>query len=1232
MKSRKANRLWIVMMIAALVVAYLPVVGSVSADPISTGTVDPLLKAPGAKPSSAGALHLVEHDGQKTLGDQDGNPIQLRGMSTHGLQWFPDIINDNAFAALANDWQANVIRLAMYVGEGGYASNPSVIKQRVINGIDYAIKNDLYVIVDWHVHAPGNPNAAVYGGAMNFFKEISEKYPNSPNIIYELANEPNSNDDGTPGDGVTNDAAGWQAVKSYAEPIIEMLRDSGNDNLVIVGTPNWSQRPDLAADNPIADDNTAYTVHFYTGTHKSSASSADRGNVMSNARYALEHGAAVFSTEWGTSEASGNNGPYLDEADEWLTFLNENNVSWANWSLTNKNETSAAFMPLELGKQNATDLNPGDDQKWELRELTLSGEYVRARIKGIPYEPIDRTLKESYDTVVWNFDDGTTQGFGLNVDSPVQTVTLSNVNNGLQIAGLGSGNDLSASNFWANPRISADASSEHPNVLGAEKLTMDVIASSKTTVAVAAVPQSGAAGWGNPNRAVQVGPDQFVLQEDGKYKAKLTITADDAPNLKAIASHETDNVLTNLILFIGTASGTDTITIDNIAVSGTRAVAEQPVVHAPLGTPTLPSTFEGEEATRQGWNWDGGSGVKTALTIKQANGSGALSWETVYPDVKPTDGWASAPRLVLSGINATRGSNDRLAFDFYLDPVRAGSGAISINLALAPPSLGYWAQAAENVNVPLDKLDTLLQTSDGLYYVPVSFDLTKIADNKVIGPDTLLRDITLVLADAESDFQGRMYIDNIRFDSAPDAPTGLQAAAGNSQAALTWDDAADGLTYSVKRTTTPGASYTTIASNITGTTSYTDSGLTNGLTYYYVVTASSKAGESAPSAEVSVTPYGSSSGPSYVPETAAGNDLLALPAAGDDGIVKVVIEDEARFRANDKALADLSAIEFVSGMVTARIPSAVIQQLQDGLSDSQLAGAEIVLRMDRLSPSEQAELLKQAGEAGAAALTAAGDLVRFSLAIVDADGKESKADVFAEPILLSFHVHAAKEHALTGIYYIGENGTLQYVRGKQEDGVMSGPVSHFSVYGLLNFDKSFQDVADGHWASEAVRMLAAQGIVQGVTADRFAPNKQVTRAEFAVLLARALGLSAGDNLRFGDVDPSEPYAGAVAAVSEAGIVNGRSGSLFAPNAAITREEIAVMVMRAYAYAAKGETAGSGQRFADHDLISDWARDAVDAAHSLGIVQGRGDNRFVPQGTATRAESALLVARLLETLE
>ena len=735
--------------------AYLPAT--------SEATYPNLLASPARKPSVAGALQLVKQSCTLTLADAQGQPIQLRGMSTHGLQWFPEVINAHAFAALTQDWGANVVRLSMYVGEGGYATNPAV-KQKVLQGIEEAIAHDLYVIVDWHVHAPGDPNADVYQGALAFFSEISRKYPNDKHLIYELANEPN------PGNapGISNDAAGWARVKAYAEPIIKMLRAAGNHNIVIVGNPNWSQRPDLAADNPIQDPATMYTVHFYTGTHQPSADDSDRSNVMSNARYALEHGAAVISTEWGTSEASGNNGPFLQAADTWLDFLNRNNISWVNWSLTNKNETSAALTAFQMNQTAATSFDPGPDQIWAPAELTVSGEFVRNRIQGKAYKPFDRT---AFSSTVWDFETGGVQGWALNADSPIKAMTLSSEQGALKLQGLKASQDVSSDNFWANVRLSANDSVARPDANGAAALTLDVIvpAATDTAVAVAAVPQSATHGWTNPARAAQVTAEQFTRQPDGRYKATLTLTLADAPNLKVMAEdpEKPGSTLTNLVLFIG-AKNTDTLWLDNIAVSGHRSTSLAAVQHAPLGKLTLPTTFE--DATRQSWAWDDASGVKTRLTLGDVDSSKALGWDVAYPEVKPTDTWASAPRLVLDLPGQTRGDNNFLLFDFYLNPLagHGNQGALSLNVAFGPPSLGYWAQAQDTVTIPLDQLARLPKTASGLYHVQGKFDLRKLTDNKVLAPDTPLGKLTLIIADVQSNFAGSMFLDNVRF--TPTAP------------------------------------------------------------------------------------------------------------------------------------------------------------------------------------------------------------------------------------------------------------------------------------------------------------------------------------------------------------------------------------------------------------------------------------------------------------------------------
>ncbi|NLW11672.1 MAG: cellulase family glycosylhydrolase [Clostridiaceae bacterium] len=689
-----------------------------------------------------------------TLTDENGQPIQLRGMSTHGLQWFGEIINENAFATLSNDWESNVIRLAMYVGESGYAEDPSV-KDLVYEGIELAFANDMYVIVDWHVHAPGDPNSDVYKGAYDFFDELSAHYQDHPKahqIIWELCNEPSPNNAG--GEGITNDAAGWQAVKSYAEPIVDMLRERG-DNIIIVGTPNWSQRADLAADNPIAADNIMYAIHFYSGTHESSSENTDRNNVMSNARYALDNGAAIFVTEWGTSEANGNNGPYLEDADTWLSFLNENNISWCNWSLTNKNETSGSFIPYIMGVSEATLLDPGDDQVWAPEEISLSGEYVRARIKGIAYEPMSRG-GDAYEEIIWNFDDAATQGFEINRDSPVKDVEVSYVDGMMRLSSMTKSTNITEDNYWSNVRISSEQYNPGFDIFGADKISMKLLVEEPTSVSIACVPQSDKNGWANPSKALIAGPSDFTETDNGLFMAEISMGADFAKNLEAIATDPEGSILSNMVIFVGSENGGD-VYIDDITFSSAGSAAAEELEHAEIGMAALPSDFD--DNTRQGWDWSVDSGTKVSLLIEEANGSPALSFNFAYPEVKPTDNWASAPRLDLWLEGLQQGENDYLIFDLYLQPEQASKGAIAISGAFQPPESGYWAQVPDSFNIELAELDDMEKTADGLYHFLVKMDLNTIEG---IGADTDLRNILLIFADIETDFSGKMFVDNVQ--------------------------------------------------------------------------------------------------------------------------------------------------------------------------------------------------------------------------------------------------------------------------------------------------------------------------------------------------------------------------------------------------------------------------------------------------------------------------------------
>ena len=160
------------------------------------------------------------------LVDKNGEPVQLRGVSTHGIQWFPAFANKDLFRYLRDEWNINVIRLAMYTGAGdGYTDGTKAgIEQTVQNAVDAAIELDMYVIVDWHILQDQSPQVRK-ADALRFFGYMSEKYANYPNIIYEICNEPNG-------------YASWSGdIKPYAEEVIPVIRANDPDSVVIVGTP-----------------------------------------------------------------------------------------------------------------------------------------------------------------------------------------------------------------------------------------------------------------------------------------------------------------------------------------------------------------------------------------------------------------------------------------------------------------------------------------------------------------------------------------------------------------------------------------------------------------------------------------------------------------------------------------------------------------------------------------------------------------------------------------------------------------------------------------------------------------------------------------------------------------------------------------------------------------------------------------------------------------------------------
>ena len=301
-----------------------------------------------ATPANSGALQVIGTQ----LCDKNDNPVQLRGISTHGLAWFPEYVNNELFEQFRNEWNVNVMRLAMYTDEnGGYCAggDRDKLKKLVKKGVMYATDNDMYVIIDWHVLNDRDPNVHI-DDAKAFFKEMSKEYAGADNVLYEICNEPN---------GQTS----WNDIKLYADEIIPIIRKNDSNAIIIVGTPNWSQYVDQAADDPISGyDNIMYALHFYAATHKEW--------LRDTMTKAIEQGLPVFVTEYGICDASGNGSIDEAEANRWVETMDDYGVSYVAWNLSNKNETSSIISASCKKTSNLETSDLSDSGKWLYNMLT----------------------------------------------------------------------------------------------------------------------------------------------------------------------------------------------------------------------------------------------------------------------------------------------------------------------------------------------------------------------------------------------------------------------------------------------------------------------------------------------------------------------------------------------------------------------------------------------------------------------------------------------------------------------------------------------------------------------------------------------------------------------------------------------------------------------------------------------------------------------------------------------
>lgn len=297
----------------------------------------------------AHAIDPVKQYGQlqvkgSQLCDQQGKPVILRGISLGWHNIWPRFYNKKAVQTLKQDWNCTVVRAAMGVMiEDNYLENPEFAMQCMTNVIDAAIKQNVYVIIDWHSHITKTQEAK------EFFGKMAQKYGKYPHVIYEIYNEP------------VEDS--WASLKKYATEVIGEIRKYDPDNIILVGCPHWDQDIHLVANSPLQGfSNIMYTVHFYAATH---------GDYLrERTEAAVKKGIPVFISESGVTEASGDGKIDAESEEKWVEMCERLGISWVCWSLSDKNESSSMLLPR------ATATGP-----WADDVIKVSGKLVKGLLK-----------------------------------------------------------------------------------------------------------------------------------------------------------------------------------------------------------------------------------------------------------------------------------------------------------------------------------------------------------------------------------------------------------------------------------------------------------------------------------------------------------------------------------------------------------------------------------------------------------------------------------------------------------------------------------------------------------------------------------------------------------------------------------------------------------------------------------------------------------------------------------
>ncbi len=410
--------------------------------------------------------------------DKTGAPVQLTGMSLFWSGWMGQFYNRKAVSTLASDWKSSVIRAAVGVeGNSNYLVAKQANLDRTDSVIQAAIDNGIYVIIDWHDHYAINHTAE----AVAFFQRMATKWGKHPNVLYEIYNEPIGDQaptDANP-DGVL--AIEWSAIEAYSDTVIAAIRAIDSANLILVGTPSWDQYPTDAIGSFLNDKytNLAYTLHFYAGSH--GASLRTTGNT------ALRAGLALFLSEWGTTNADGGQPTgtskgkvYTTESATWLAWAKTNKLGWCNWSVANKNEGSAAFLP-----------SAGAKGWWPDSVISPSGLWVREQLRALNdglYTYPDPPPPDKPDTTSVP---GRIQAEGFVTMAGVQSESGGDVDGSDNLAYIENGD-------WADYDVNVTAEVPlylHARVASAATTASTLVLKNAAGTTLASVPVSPTGGW-----------------------------------------------------------------------------------------------------------------------------------------------------------------------------------------------------------------------------------------------------------------------------------------------------------------------------------------------------------------------------------------------------------------------------------------------------------------------------------------------------------------------------------------------------------------------------------------------------------------------------------------------------------------------------------------------------------------------------------------------------------------